>query len=74
MTPNIFEETIQQITKVQIWIGKYNLKQTQLRNQIPDFIPNSQYFQLRNHYEGLRINKLSLRKRKNNLISCINQN
>lgn len=74
MAPDVFEETIQQITKVQIWIGKYNLKQQRLRDQIPNFIPNSQYFQLRNHYEGLRINKLNLRKRKNNLVSCISQN
>jgi len=74
MSQDVFEETIQQIIKVQLWIGQYNLKQRKFRNEISSFTPNSVYFQLRNYQEGLRINKLKLIKRKNNLQTTICQN
>jgi hypothetical protein len=39
MNSDVFEETKAQITKVQLWIAQYNLKQQILRNNVPDFIP-----------------------------------
>jgi len=67
MDSDIFEETKEQITKVQLWIAHYNLTQQRLRNNHENYTPPQIYFILRNHGELLRINKLRLNQVKNSI-------
>lgn len=47
------QEHINQLTRVQTLIAKHNLKQTQARNKIINYLPPKIYFQLRNCAEKM---------------------
>tara|TARA_Y100000310_G_scaffold334603_1_gene414761 strand:- start:2089 stop:2337 length:249 start_codon:yes stop_codon:yes gene_type:complete len=68
------QEHIKQIIKVQLLIGKHNLKQQRARDNIPSYAPSGMYFKLRNCAESLRIQKLKFIQHKNNLQSKVGGN
>jgi hypothetical protein len=74
MDKDIFEKTKNQIVQVQTWIAQYNLKHELLRKNSDSYVPPSTYFTLRNQYESLRINKLRLIRRKNQIESKVSGN
>jgi len=64
-----FDETIEQITKVQIWLKRYMLKESIKRS--PDYIPPPGFFAVRNMDEGLRTTKRRLGREKNRRLNVI---
>lgn len=59
------EKTIGQIVKVQKLIRRYTLRQRELQKRNPSYELPKSYYQLRNGYEGIRIQKLKLIREKN---------
>jgi hypothetical protein len=63
------DDTIGQLIGVQLHIGRYLLKHRQQQETNQDYQLPQEYYRLRNAYEGLRIKKLKLIRRKNQISS-----
>ena len=70
ISTDVFDRTIDQITWLQIEMQKKFLVPEEIkRNQ--ECFPSKEYFTLRNAYERIRIKKLQLMRRKNQISSYI---